>query len=197
MSFSPPNVIKDSFNSDIIHRMNNLLQMVQSILNIEKSRNESNPLEALNETRNKIETIAVLYSLLSNKRISNTADIAVYSNKFVQLLQKEDGSRQKINLQMESCLLNHEVLMPFGLFLSEYFYLLKHDKYQNKFIHISGKSTPDKYNVTITSDTKLNDTDKGNRLLYGLAKQMNSELLMDLQGKYHILNINTLQGHLF
>ncbi len=185
----------ESLNSEIHHRMNNLLQMVQSILNIEESRNESNPLEALNETRNKIETIAVLYSLLSNKQNSNTADITDFSNKFVQLQQKENGSREFINLQMDSCFLNHEVLLPFGLFLSECIYLLRNDKYQNKFIHIRGKSTPDKYTVTLTSDTKSYNTVKENRLLYGLAKQMNSELHLDPQGKFHILNINTFQSH--
>lgn len=66
----------NTFQPEIHHRVNNLLQMVQSILNIEENRNNSNPLQALHETRNKIEVLSVLYTLLSKRINSDQADIS-------------------------------------------------------------------------------------------------------------------------
>jgi PAS domain S-box-containing protein len=112
---------RDVLLREIQHRVKNNLQMITALIRIE-SRNtraemDSAPFDRL---AGRIDSIQLLYSLLSDQEHSEELDLGVYLSKIAASIlgsHATDGIR--LDTKMDACLVSVNVALPVGLVVNE------------------------------------------------------------------------------
>jgi two-component sensor histidine kinase len=107
---------------EIHHRVKNNLQMITSLLNMQKRRISDSKSEIiLNETKNRVLSIGMLHEhLYSNNNLSEV-DIKVYTQHLIDMLNRSITSEDQVSFQfeIEHFSVKMDVALTIGLILNE------------------------------------------------------------------------------
>ncbi len=112
---------RDVLLREIQHRVKNNLQMITALIRIE-SRNTRTELDPapFDRLAGRIESIQLLYSLLSDQQHSEELDLGVYLSKIAASIlgsHATDGIR--LDTKMDACMVSVNVALPVGLVVNE------------------------------------------------------------------------------
>lgn len=106
---------------EIHHRVKNNLQIVASLLNLQKNRTGDPYVQGLIDTsKDRIQSIALVHELLYNSDDFKNVDINLYVDKIItNIINPVDIPGLELNIDVESELVNLDILIPCGLILCE------------------------------------------------------------------------------
>lgn len=104
---------------EIHHRVKNNLQIISSLMSLQKSTvNDERLIQVLNESKMRVEAIALIHQKLYQDDKVNYVDFHSYLEELLEM-QKRLGSEVDCELEATSAILNLDVAVPLGLVLSE------------------------------------------------------------------------------
>lgn len=104
---------------EIHHRVKNNLQIISSLMSLQKSSVKDEELiRVLNESKQRVEAIALIHQKLYQDDKVNCVDFQSYLEELLEM-QKRLGSEVKCQLEADSAILNLDVAVPLGLVTSE------------------------------------------------------------------------------
>ena len=106
---------------ELQHRVKNNLQMITALIRVE-SRNLSNTTtdERLARLAGRIESLALLYSLLAGEQRSDSVDLGVYLSQLASAIMKAHATEGiRLNLKVDAWPVSINVAMPTGLAVNE------------------------------------------------------------------------------
>ena len=109
---------------EIHHRVKNNLQIILSLLNLDKRFHSKDTDEILDATANRIKTMALIHekTYRSDDLVNvNIEDFIKDSIDNLVNLYGQQINLKKVDYDLEDCLLNMEVITPIGLILNELF----------------------------------------------------------------------------
>ena len=125
---------------EIHHRVKNNLQIISSLMSLQ-SRNVENDevLDVLNESRRRVQAIALIHQKLYQDDKGNKVDFKAYLEEFVQS-HRTLNSRVHFSLHSDEVTLHLDCAVPLGLIISEMFTnAIKHafDNVEQPELHVS------------------------------------------------------------
>lgn len=155
------------------HRIKNNLQMILSMLELDKSQLDKGESDLLNRVSAKISTITALHRLLDFKEHNQKVMLRNYFDEIISYYsdltkQKQDFTLEITNLEMES-----ERIIYFGLLLNEMISnTLKHRRLEGDIL-IQVVSFEKKYIFTYRDNSNFESFTKGNgvKLIEGLIRR--------------------------
>jgi two-component sensor histidine kinase len=104
---------------EIHHRVKNNLQIISSLMSLQsRSVADREISEILNESRQRIDSIAMIHQKLSRDDQANRVDFKAYLEDLT-LFQKNINSNLKCSINSPSVTLNLDVAVPLGIIISE------------------------------------------------------------------------------
>jgi two-component sensor histidine kinase len=114
---------KDVLLKEIHHRVKNNLQVISSLLNLQSQHNQDpSALEMLNESRNRIQSMALVHEKLYQSPNLSRVDLAEYARSLGTLLIRSYGERAArivAKFKVEDLFLSVDAAVPLGLILNE------------------------------------------------------------------------------
>ena len=114
---------KEALLKEIHHRVKNNMQIVYSLLNLQSGRiRDKNARNILQESQNRIKSIALLHERLYHSKNLAMIEFADYIRKLVLSLFNSYGINQdviKLNIDAESIFLGVDIAIPCGLIVNE------------------------------------------------------------------------------
>jgi two-component sensor histidine kinase len=105
---------------EIHHRVKNNLQVISSLISLQRNAvNDPTALNALEESKRRIEAIALIHQKLYQDKRVNKVDFNSYLNELMQSQQKINSNINCIVNCPDHIELNLDVAMPLGIILSE------------------------------------------------------------------------------
>ncbi|HUL62473.1 MAG TPA: CHASE4 domain-containing protein [Methanocella sp.] len=189
---------KDALLKEIHHRVKNNLQIISSMLSLQGAR-VSDPAsqEVLQDSRNRIKTMALIHEKLYGSSDLSRIDMADYTTSLVNHLWSTYGNgsdRVRVRTDVEALSLNIDLAIPLGLILNElvtnsFKYAFPGDAGGEIFVELHGAGNG-QYVLTV-GDTGVglpegidirNTTSLGLQLVNALAEQINSNITVDRAG---------------
>jgi two-component sensor histidine kinase len=161
---------------EIHHRVKNNLQVISSLISLQRNAvNDPTALNALEESKRRIEAIALIHQKLYQDKRVNKVDFNSYLNELTR-------SQQKINSNI-SCIvncpadieLNLDVAMPLGIILSE----MISNSLKHAFLNVENP-TIKIFVDGVDPDFKIEFSDNGIGLPEGFDFQLNDSLGMEI-----------------
>lgn len=176
---------------EIHHRTKNNLQMITSLLNMQRRRvNESPSLDILNETKNRVSSISLLHEHLYSHDNLSSIEIKPYVENLVGMLKKSIMSDDQVSFEVKSDLITTEmeIALNIGLILNEL--ITNSLKYafastKNPFISIQIEQLEKNIRLTVT-DNGLG----ANKFDKGLGWTIIDNLVKGMDGQVLIINEN-------
>lgn len=194
--------IKDSLKEkevmlrEIHHRVKNNLQIISSILNLQSySEIDDKSLSILENTRNRVYSMSLIHEKLYMERNLARIDFKDYVSGLLNYLlgnYQFDSKRIDLKLDIKKIFLNLDTAIPCGLLINEIFTNSVKHAFQNMneglitvqmfkdkanyFNLIIG----DNGNIVHSEEELINHNSIGMQLIRLLAKQINSELIIDV-----------------
>ena len=112
---------KDTLLRELQHRVKNNLQMITALIRLE-SRNLSSTTtdERLARLAGRIESLALLYSLLAGEERSDSVDLGVYLSQLASAIMTAHATEGiRLNLKVDAWPVSLNVAMPTGLAVNE------------------------------------------------------------------------------
>jgi PAS domain S-box-containing protein len=112
---------KDVLLLEIQHRVKNNLQMITALIRLE-ARNASGRLNAapFDRLAGRIESVQLLYKLLSNRQATDEIDLGVYLSEVASSVMRSHAVEGiRLNLQVDAYPVSVNVAMPTGLVVNE------------------------------------------------------------------------------
>ena len=112
---------RDTLLREIQHRVKNNLQMITALIRIE-SRNSRAEMDTapFDRLAGRIESIQLLYSLLSDQEQSEELDLGVYLSKIAaSILASHAADGIRLDLKVDACPVSVNVALPTGLVVNE------------------------------------------------------------------------------
>lgn len=104
---------------EVHHRVKNNLQIISSLMSLQKSSvTDERLIQVLNESKMRVEAIALIHQKLYQDDKVNYVDFHSYLEELLEM-QKRLGSEVDCELEASSAILNLDVAVPLGLVLSE------------------------------------------------------------------------------
>ncbi|MCB0760852.1 MAG: tetratricopeptide repeat protein [Flavobacteriales bacterium] len=114
---------KEILMREIHHRVKNNLQVVSSLLSIQsRGIEDAKALEAVNESRNRVKSMALIHQDLYREDDLTHVDVRTYIGKLVESLfssYRVDQERVKLVKEIDAISLDVDTLIPLGLILNE------------------------------------------------------------------------------
>ncbi|MDO9577401.1 MAG: tetratricopeptide repeat protein [Candidatus Cloacimonadales bacterium] len=189
---------KEVMLREIHHRVKNNLQIISSILNLQTyDEIDDKSLSILENTRNRVYSMSLIHEKLYMERNLAQIEFKDYISGLLNYLlgnYQFDSKRIDVKLEIKKVFLNLDTAIPCGLLINEIFTnSIKHafqnmeeglvtiqmfkDK-KNYFNLIIG----DNGNIIHSEEELINHKSIGMQLIKLLAKQINSELIIDVSG---------------
>lgn len=104
---------------EIHHRVKNNLQIISSLMSLQKSSvNDEDLIRVLNESKMRVEAIALIHQKLYQDDKVNFVDFQSYLEELM-VMQKRLGKDVNCELEVDSAILNLDIAVPLGLVTSE------------------------------------------------------------------------------
>ncbi|HID43339.1 MAG TPA: PAS domain-containing protein, partial [Archaeoglobaceae archaeon] len=113
---------KEILLKEVHHRVKNNLQIISSLLNLQKSYiKDDTTLNFLNDSQNRIKTMALIYEKLYQSEDLVRIDFSEYVRSLVSHLIRSYGSADRIKLKVDvdDVQLNIDMAIPCGLIINE------------------------------------------------------------------------------
>ncbi|HLC83569.1 MAG TPA: two-component regulator propeller domain-containing protein [Bacteroidia bacterium] len=114
---------KEVLLKEIHHRVKNNLQMVSSLLNLQANTiTDKKSLEALQECRNRINSMAVVHTKLYRTESLSEIDFHSHAEQLFELISSSysiPGKKIKCSILSKNIFLNIDILVPLGLIINE------------------------------------------------------------------------------
>jgi len=112
---------RETLLREIHHRVKNNLQIVASLLNLQKSKsNDPNVIDMIGISQNRIYSIALVHELLYNSEDFESVDIQEYSNRIINsIICKDHVKNLELIIEINKELIDLDTLIPCGLILCE------------------------------------------------------------------------------
>ena len=178
---------KETLLREIHHRVKNNLQIIISLLNMQERKSKSvHELEAITETRSRINAIALVHRGLYESTDLRYVNMEVFLNRLVDELSLALGMKEqnvKLDIVVECEPLEADTATPVALFVVEALTnAVKHGVKNGGNVEI--ELTQDKDNVTVSiqddgtgfDDTKQNMVGTGTKLIRGFARQLGGSI---------------------
>lgn len=113
---------KEALLQEVHHRFKNNLQLITSLINLQANRVEDRRLLALlDETRNRVYSIATVYETLHRSPDQTSFDVTAYAKLIAPALMRacDAGERVRLAIEGEPVILDLRRAVPFGLLLHE------------------------------------------------------------------------------
>ena len=191
---------KDLLLKEVHHRVKNNLNITASILGLQSRGQNSKIQEELLKSKTRIEAIALVHELLYKHDDFKDIPFNEYIHKMQSLLLTVINNRNNINIdiaQNNNLTLPLESMLQFGLIINELLTnSLKHADYKDHLvINISLQKNANKYHFLYndsgiyqdSTDTLIQSTTLGIRLIKLSAKQLKSKLQIMKNSKNNIL----------
>jgi two-component sensor histidine kinase len=171
---------------EIHHRVKNNLQLVSSLLNLQKNKlNDDQFSKAIQTSQNRIKSIAIVHEKLYKSESLSLVDIESYLRDLVTEISTNlmDPERFQFNLEIQKIELTIDQILPLGLILNELISnSIKHCKKNNEVIVI---------NISLKSENhyllKYNDNGLGmennTSLTEGIGLELIQSFVDQLEGK--------------
>jgi two-component sensor histidine kinase len=105
---------------EVHHRVKNNLQLILSFLNIESRFNKNNPEYVIEQTRNRIRTMALTHEeVYQSQNVSSVNLESFLSKNMYNLFKLYDNKRIDLNFKMEPVEVNIDIGIPLGLLINE------------------------------------------------------------------------------
>lgn len=106
---------------EIHHRVKNNLQIVASLLNLQKSQTtDPNVLDLINTSKDRIQSIALVHELLYSSDDFKSVDVKQYIEKITtNIVTSTEASNIRQHLEVDAELVDLDTLIPCGLILCE------------------------------------------------------------------------------
>lgn len=186
---------KEMLLKEIHHRVKNNLAVISSLLNLQSEYiKNKDDLELFRESQTRAKSMALIHERLYNSADLKSIDFGEYINKLVNDLFQTynlDSSLIKLNMDIESILLDINISIPLGLIVNEL--VSNCMKYafpdgREGTINIKLKSNNGKNilivsdnGIGLSSDIDFKDTDSlGLQLINSLTYQIDAEIELDI-----------------
>jgi len=120
---SKSNSENETLLKEIHHRVKNNLQVISALLSLQsKYINDSNALEAINEGRNRVESMALIHKDLYQHDNLKGVNTQFYLEQLIETLfnsYKIQGEEVKLDLNIDSIWLDVDTMIPLGLMINE------------------------------------------------------------------------------
>lgn len=104
---------------EIHHRVKNNLQIISSLLSLQSQKiDDENVVGVLNESRSRVEAIALIHMKLYQDELGNAVDFKSYLEDFI-VKQRILNPRINFALNAEGLILHLDIAVPLGLIVSE------------------------------------------------------------------------------
>jgi len=114
---------KEILLKEIHHRVKNNLQVICSLLNLQKSKHDNEViLNILNDSEHRVKSMALIHEKLYRSHDLSSIDISDYTRKLVTVLFRSfegQNSRVKLDIKMEEFFLGVDQAVPLGLIINE------------------------------------------------------------------------------
>jgi PAS domain S-box-containing protein len=114
---------KETLLREIHHRVKNNMQIISSLLNLQKYEDvEKDPLELINDSQNRIKTMSIVHELLYHSERLSEVNLKLYIEKLTYyLFEQFSAGKRKIRLikDLEENYLNIETAVPCCLIVNE------------------------------------------------------------------------------
>ncbi|OPY25724.1 MAG: two-component response regulator [Methanobacterium sp. PtaU1.Bin242] len=114
---------KETLLKEIHHRVKNNLQIISSLLVLQKDyvKNDPTAVNVLGESQNRVLSMAMIHEMLYQSKDLNHINFSDYIEKLVFNLFSSYGKRNRITpvINVDDVLLNIETAVPLGLIISE------------------------------------------------------------------------------
>ena len=106
---------------EVHHRVKNNLQIILSFLSLESRFNKDNPEYVVEQTRNRIETMALTHEEVYNSNDLSNINLNTFINRAMDnLFSLYAPENIKINLKIENVMLNMDKSIPLSLLINEF-----------------------------------------------------------------------------
>ena len=179
---------KEMLLREIHHRVKNNLQIIISLLNMqERKLDDPRSLEAIQETRGRINAIALVHRGLYEGEDLRVINMQLFLNRLVDELKVGLGAEDQnveICVNVEAINFEPDTAIPTALFIVEALTnAMKHGVPKGGKIDISIIQKLDKINVSVSDNglgkAKDSSTGTGYKLMRGFARQLSGEWVED------------------
>lgn len=172
---------------EIHHRVKNNLQIISSLISLQRRTvDDQEVLNVLEESRGRVEAIALIHQKLYQDENANFVDFESYLQELLDM-QESLGKGVKCSLKSEKAILNLDTAVPLGLIISELITnsmkhafagienpelsvrLSKNDNHFNLEVKDNGIGLPTGFNL-------LNEKSFGCEIINALSEQINAEI---------------------
>ncbi len=190
----PVLIDQPSILREIHHRIRNNLQMVSSMLSLEAENNSvKSTREIIKASQDRIMSLAMLHENLYESTDFKNTDIRIHIDKIVHYLIEKDSDPKrglKPDSDIESALFHFDRLIPIGLITNEI--ISNSLKHGGSEIRIEGRKSDSDYVLTFSDngtgfDPLKNKNTIGLKLIHGLCKQLDSNLLFEFHNGTKII----------
>lgn len=144
------------------HRIKNNLQMILSIIELEKNNNEESENILLTNISSKILTIAALHRILDFKEHNQKVDLNVYFNEIIQYFEDLSKNEIEFSTDFTTAKIQSERIIYFGLIVNELISnTLEHRKSKGEIV-IQVLRTENNYIFTYRDNSDFGDYTKNN-----------------------------------
>ena len=187
---------------ELSHRTKNNLQLVSSLINLQSSKiTDDVAKKAMEESRNRIISISLVYEKLYQNNQVTTVSFKEYTNDLISYLSdtfNDKNNPVQIEQDIDDFTINVDSAVTLGLLINELLTnSFKHGlkDSQVKFLKISiKKDNENKIDICVSDSGKgiekimelNNDTSFGTKLIHSLAKQMDGKISVNSNKENHI-----------
>ena len=183
---------KDTLMREIHHRVKNNLQLVSSLLTMQgRSINDLNALEAINEGKSRVRSMALIHQDLYNRENLTGISVKEYIEKLTtELFGTYQVNQDQINLEMhiEDIELDVDTMVPLGLIINELISnSLKYAFPENRqgLLQVSLAIKDNNLRLQVTDDgigydvNKISEESFGSTLVKALTEQLDGKITTD------------------